>query len=368
VKKTIDKSRQQELAVYVIIWVGALVAPAFCHMLDVLQNDGVYDWGLVWKAMMGMVPFFVLFWLHDLLVAPCILRRDTRRQYVVRVVAVLSLFALSQHALRPHDTPFDDRPMPMERPMKPLDADNKPPLKPERHDAPPNPIGMVRFAMAMMLCGLNVGVKLFFKSRSDEMRMMETERHALEKELEFLTYQINPHFFMNTLNNIHVLIDIDPQKAKFAVIELSKMLRFALYEGSATTVGLRQELDCVGHYVELMKLRFTEKVDIAMSLPDDTQNAVIPPMLLMTFIENAFKHGISYRKQSFIYIATSVEGGQMHFACVNSVAPRHTPSNGGVGLENVKKRLKLIYKDKYNLDIQSDADTFSVRLTLPLSV
>lgn len=387
-KTKIDKSRLQELAVYIIIWVGALVAPPIDHYLNVLQDHIDFDWGVVLNALFGMLPFLVVFWLHDIFVAPYILHHSSRKRYAIRMAILMSLFVGVQCLLRPQNKHFDidearrvadigNAPIhetapliQFKRPAPPTAEEDvkKPPRKPDRDKGPATPIGLVHVAMAVMLCGLNVGVKFFFKSKRDEIERMETERHQLKKELEFLTYQISPHFFMNTLNNIHVLIDIDPVKAKFAVIELSKMLRYALYEGNTTTVKLCQEVDCIRHYIELMKLRFTPKVDIATSLPSDTQNGVIPPMLLLTFIENAFKHGISYRKQSFIHIVVSVEDNQILFACVNSIAPRQTESKGGVGLENVKKRMELIYKDNYSLDIKSENSVFTVRLSLPLYV
>lgn len=387
-KTKIDKSRLQELAVYIIIWVGALASPPLDHYLNVLQDHIEYDWGVVLNALFGMLPFLVTFWLHDLFVAPYIMHHDTRKQYAIRMAILMALFVAVQCLLRPQNKHFDidearrvedigndpiheEAPLiHFQRPDPPSDEEME---KTSPRDLPPDkgpatPIGMVHFAMAVMLCGLNVGVKFFFKSKRDEIARMETERHQLKKELEFLTYQISPHFFMNTLNNIHVLIDIDPVKAKFAVIELSKMLRYALYEGNTTTVKLSQEIDCIRHYIELMKLRFTQKVDIATSLPSDTQNGEIPPMLLITFIENAFKHGISYRKQSFIHVVVRVEDDQILFACVNTIAPRQTESKGGVGLENVKKRLELIYKNNYLLSIKSETSTFDVKLSLPLRV
>lgn len=387
-KRKLEKSRLQELAVYIITWVGVLLAPPIDHYLNTLQDNIDYDWGVVLNALLGMLPFLIVFWLHDIFVAPYILSHDKRKQYAVRMAILMGLFVLVQCWLRPQNKHFDidearrvadignepihevepiihfNRPAP----PTPEEEKQKPHHKPDPDHGPATPIGMVHFAMAVMLCGLNVGVKFFFKSRDDEISRMETEQHHIKKELEFLTYQINPHFFMNTLNNIHVLIDIDPVKAKFAVIELSKMLRYALYEGNTTMVKLSQEIDCVRHYLELMKLRFTSKVDIAASMPSETQDADIPPMLLITFIENAFKHGISYRKQSFIHIVISVEDSQILFGCTNSIAPRQTESKGGVGLENVKKRLELIYKNNYSLDIKSEASTFTVRLSLPISV
>lgn len=384
----LDKSRTQELVVYIILWVGTLAAPVVDHYLDTLQTHIDYDWGVVLNAVFGMLPFLVTFWLHDLFVAPCLMRSDRHKAYFFRLILLMSLFVLAQCILRPQNKHFDidearrvedigsypiheEEPLiHFSRPAPPTEEEQRqrPFDKHEPDQGPQNPVGLIHFAMAIMLCGLNLGVKFFFKSRRNELALMRAKHSALEKELEFLTYQISPHFFMNTLNNIHALIDINPEQAKNAVIELSKMLRYALYEGRATTVRLDQEIDCMSHFISLMRLRYTDKVDIRTNFPSQTDACLVPPMLCVTFLENAFKHGVSYRHQSFIHVSVHVSGEHIHFECVNSVAPRQTESKGGVGLANVQKRLQLIYQDKYTLTINQDSDIFCVQLTIPSSL
>ena len=121
------------------------------------------------------------------------------------------------------------------------------------------------------------------------MRLLEKEN--LNQQLEYLKYQINPHFFMNTLNNIHALVDIDPEKAKTTIVELSKMMRYLLYEGNNSLIPLHREVEFLRNYITLMKLRYTDKVKIDTDIPVSLPDRRLPPLLLITFVENAFKHG-----------------------------------------------------------------------------
>ena len=173
---------------------------------------------------------------------------------------------------------------------------------------------------------------------------------------------------MNTLNNIHALVDIDPEKAKDTILELSKMMRFVLYEGNKEGVPLSRELDFIRHYVALMQLRYSDKVRITVDLPREVPERQVPPLVLITFIENAFKHGVSYQHESFIEIKVSVEGDRLSFSCRNSKAGKPTvdEGKGGVGLANVRKRLDLLYKDSYTLHILNETEIYTVELNIPL--
>jgi sensor histidine kinase YesM len=219
----------------------------------------------------------------------------------------------------------------------------------------------------LLMIGMNLGVKYYFRHRDDRERLEKLERENLEQQLEYLKYQINPHFFMNTLNNIHALVDIDAEKAKSTILELSKMMRFVLYEGDKKGVPLTREFGFIRNYITLMRLRYTDKVQISIDLPAQTPDLMIPPLMLITFIENAFKHGVSYQHASFIEVKAEVQGDTLYFSCRNSKAEKSNEEKGGVGLANVKQRLKLLYDNDYSLKIQDDSDVYSVQLTIPLS-
>jgi LytS/YehU family sensor histidine kinase len=217
------------------------------------------------------------------------------------------------------------------------------------------------------MIGMNLGIKLYFKNDSDDKRMQVLERQNLKQQLEYLKYQINPHFFMNTLNNIHALVDIDPEKAKATIVELSKMMRYLLYEGNNSLIPLQREIQFLHNYITLMRLRYTDKVTIKTDVPEQIPEKQIPPLLLITFIENAFKHGVSYQQDSYINIGILFSDDRLHFECTNSKHPQKQSEQGGVGLTNVKRRLALIYGSDYTLDINDGDDVYEVKLDIPLN-
>jgi LytS/YehU family sensor histidine kinase len=218
----------------------------------------------------------------------------------------------------------------------------------------------------ILMFGANLGTKYYYRSRSDQRKLEELEKQNLEQQLEYLRYQINPHFFMNTLNNIHALVDIDPSKAQETILELSKMMRFVLYEGDKSGVPLTKEFSFIRTYAKLMELRYTDKVKITVDVPNEAPDKTIPPLMLISFIENAFKHGISYQHDSFVDMKASIDGDYLLFTCINSKAEKPNQEKGGVGLANVRKRLDLLYDKRYKLDIKDEADIYTVVLKLPL--
>ncbi len=255
----------------------------------------------------------------------------------------------------------------MEKPQGKADRPGRPGA---RVDEPPMAFGgqdSVAFIIMALLMALNVGAKHYFKTIDDKKRMKELERENLHRQLESLKYQINPHFFMNTLNNIHALVDIDAEQAKYTIEVLSKLMRYVLYEGNKTMAPLQKELNFIAHYVELMRIRYTDKVRITTRLPQSIPDVQVPSLLFTTFVENAFKHGVSYRRPSFIEVSCSVdpETDEVVFACRNSRKPEDEERHGGVGLQNAKKRLQIIYGDSYTLHIVSNEEEYHVLLRLP---
>jgi LytS/YehU family sensor histidine kinase len=145
------------------------------------------------------------------------------------------------------------------------------------------------------------------------------------------------------------------------------MMRFVLYEGDKRGVPLARELEFIRTYLKLMQLRFTDQVRISQNLPTEVPDRNIPPLLLITFIENAFKHGVSYQQESYIELQAAVEDERLVFSCRNSKASKPNQEKGGVGLTNVRKRLDLLFKNDYSLAIHDEADSYVVELNIPLS-
>ncbi len=223
----------------------------------------------------------------------------------------------------------------------------------------------LKLLVALLLIGVNLGSRYFQRYKAEERNLAELEKDNLKYRLEYLRYQINPHFFMNTLNNIHALVDIDSEKAKSSIVELSKMMRHVLYESSGHTVPLSREIHFLGHYISLMKLRYTDNVKIRCRFTDDYRDSEVPPLLMATIIENAFKFGVSYTSESHIDIEISTEEGKVIFRCENSLKNSEEAYSCGIGLKNIRNRLVLLYGEDYTLHIDSGKGKYTVMLVLP---
>ncbi len=222
--------------------------------------------------------------------------------------------------------------------------------------------------LGIFMCGANSGIKLMYQSIRDEQEMKELKQQNMLAEMDYLKYQINPHFFMNTLNNIHALIDIDTESAKNAVIELSKMMRYVLYDSEHQSISLDRDIQFLRNYIELMRIRYSEELQISVEAPDiRTDRIKIPPLLLIVFVENAFKHGVASNRPSFIRIRIDCTEERVKAIFVNSRRSRIAePHKQGIGLSNVRKRLGLIYGEKnFVLDIREDETTYTLELEIP---
>lgn len=228
----------------------------------------------------------------------------------------------------------------------------------------------VRLLLVVFVLAFNICVRLsFFTMRRDE-SMQQLEREKLKAELDYLKYQINPHFFMNTLNNIHALIDIDTGKAQGAVLELSKMMRYVLYDASSLFVPLEKDVSFLKGYIDLMRLRYSDKLSVNLNfdLPKNCGGLYVPSLLLVVFVENAFKHGVTYTKKSDIAVSLRVDeqAKALCFVCDNSCHGGNKAKQGGIGIENVRKRLQLLYGSNAVLNIANNEERYIVTLKLPL--
>ncbi|MBN2487158.1 MAG: histidine kinase [Bacteroidales bacterium] len=224
------------------------------------------------------------------------------------------------------------------------------------------------FFTAILITGFGIGLRMSVRYYENEKKHKELEKEMLNSELAFLKNQVSPHFFFNTLNNIYSLVEINTKDARKAILQLSKLMRYMLYESEQGNTRLSTEIEFMRNYIELMKLRLTEKVSLLVNFPDQFDDINIPPLLFIPFIENAFKHGISYRDNSFIMIDIVANSNNITFICKNSlgISKDVVKENSGIGLENVKKRLALLFPEKYKLSIKQDETTFSVFLKIDL--
>lgn len=224
--------------------------------------------------------------------------------------------------------------------------------------------------MSIVIVGFSIGLKAIEQHSATEKRQKELEKEKLNSELAFLKNQVSPHFFFNTLNNIYSLVEINTEDAQAAILKLSKLMRYLLYESEHGETLLSAEIEFMKNYIDLMQLRVSKKVDVNIDLPDKNTDIKVPPLLFIPFIENAFKHGISYRDKSFIKVKMNTDDKKISFICENSITAdkkeKHDENHSGIGLENVKKRLHLLFPGKHILNIHSTSDIFTVSLEIEL--
>jgi len=202
-----------------------------------------------------------------------------------------------------------------------------------------------------------------------QVRLKELEHERTKAELAELKSQINPHFLFNSLNAIYALIDMDSDKAQEATHALSNLLRYVLNEKNEDMVPLADELKFTRDYIELMSLRFSsDMLSLKVEMPDAPDGGKIAPMVLMTLIENAFKHGISNAEPSFILILMHIDDGRLVATISNSVFPKSGDDRreGGIGLDNLSRRLELLYGDEAKMDVIMEEGAYTTKLEIPL--
>lgn len=219
-----------------------------------------------------------------------------------------------------------------------------------------------------MIAAIAIGIRHFIHTRQIRQQLIEEKAKNTEAELAWLKNQINPHFLFNTLNNISSLVQIDADKAQDAIAQLSDLLRYAMYETNKNTVPLQGEIEFMRNYVELMKLRCSEKTMVNCQLSIANSPLTIAPLLFISLIENAFKHGISSNRDSRIDITLTADGQQLIFDCENTNFPKNDTdrSGSGIGLENTRRRLDLIYKDRYTWEQTLEDNIYKVKITIQL--
>jgi sensor histidine kinase YesM len=204
----------------------------------------------------------------------------------------------------------------------------------------------------VFVCVVSVASKMTGSWYIAEDKRKELERSRTEAELQNLKSQLNPHFLFNTLNNIYSMIEISPERAQDAVHELGQLLRYVLYESSEQIVAIGKEIDFVVSYVELMRIRLPRHAELKTDIQTDVPNTGIAPLLFITLIENAFKHGISGSQPSFINIRISISDRRIHCRIMNSFFPKTQAdqSGSGIGIANLQKRLSLLYPEKHKFE------------------
>lgn len=407
---TTHMNYRKEHIIYTSIWLLLYISPLASLYMRMSSNPDIsFSWHEILNAWEFNTVWLVLMLIHNFLLLPILILKRRTWQYLMLASALLISCTFASFLIRPAGPRFDDKDKRMEMSdtnyyicgesdschapglcqkmehdpkedmcRKPIHG-GKPFPRPRYNPdelRPISPVPMlgpgeaVAFFGGLMLMGLNLGVKLYFKTQEDREQRERLEKQDLERQLEYLRYQVNPHFFMNTLNNIHALVDINPERAKTTIVELSKMMRYILYEDDKKYIPVQREALFLNNYIELMRLRYSSRVSISLDMPEMMPDVMLPPLLLIIFVENAFKHGVSYAAPSFIDIKVEVTQDKLKFRCRNSrqeQKPDEKKKKGGVGLANARRRLDLLFPNRYNLEIKENDKEYDVQLEIPLS-
>jgi two-component system LytT family sensor kinase len=245
----------------------------------------------------------------------------------------------------------------------------RPPLRPRFFIALPNAQIIGYFSSSIFMVFLSLGLRVLERQSKFEKMQGEMEKAKLNAELALLKNQISPHFFFNTLNNIYSLIGRNNEDSKDAVIKLSKMMRYVLNESGQDNKLLSDEIEFMNNYIDLMKLRIGTKTRINVNFPTDCKDLMIPHLLFISLIENAFKYGISVQEESHVNISLECVKKNILFKCENGLPESNNGpifASTGIGLENLKKRLSLLYPDMHSLEINRNKNKFEVNLIIQL--
>lgn len=380
--KSGSRNYRYEHLLYAVLWCIALAYPFF-RVGETVLDGGSFRWESVLRSWADMLPFAVLLLIHAFILLPILFIKRHISGYILSTAVLVGLFFIYTDTRHPDRNP--QRPMPpfLAAPhphrLPPADSAFPPPPFDEERPVPkpdtpskdiriPGPVIIDTF-IAILLLGCHLAIKLMFKHYEGTRRMEELEKTQIRQELVQLKAQISPHFFMNSLNNIHGMVEIDPSKAQDMILELSGMMRYVLYESTSAVIVLSKEIDFLCNYISLMRIRYTQdRVVIDYKFPgkEEAGAVYIPPLIFIIFIENAFKHGVNYQDDSFVSIDMSICGSELTFRCMNSCRQDGTKETlDGVGLSNIRKRLDILYADNYTLDIDEREKTFHVTLTIP---
>ncbi|MND67858.1 Sensor histidine kinase YehU [compost metagenome] len=222
------------------------------------------------------------------------------------------------------------------------------------------------FIICLFLAAVS-SIKLFQLWIVNNYRIGQLERNSLRSELAHLKSQINPHFLFNTLNNIHVLIRRDTEKASDLLLKLSELLRYQLYDNTQDKVFLSADIRFLKNLLELEKTR-RDQFNYSIEIDGNSNEIMLPPFLFIPFVENAIKHNVTTSEIPFVAIRFRVESDELHFECINPVGASNNIKQtvGGIGLTNIKRRLELIYADKHTLQSTNQTNQYIVNLELPL--
>lgn len=341
-------TRNDNLFIHVFVWVIVLALP----LLFTDRGSNV-SWPYFWRSTMTTLYFMLIFYInYCYLIDKFLFNHKIKEFILINLLLIFGLAILMHFSYELLSNIFSSG-----RPSR-------------RKRKPPRALPFILRDMMSLItvAGLSVAIRMSGRWIQDENKRKELEKAKTEAELQNLKNQINPHFLLNTLNNIYALIDFNPSQAQQAVQDLGKLLRHILYDNNQTFVPLEQEVDFMRNYVDLMRIRLSDNVELSTDFEIQPNTSTrIAPLIFISLIENAFKHGISGDKPSFIRIKLKeLNGGKVDFVCENSYFPKteSDKSGKGIGLEQVQKRLEMLYPNRYVWNTKVSDETYITHLTI----
>jgi two-component system LytT family sensor kinase len=214
------------------------------------------------------------------------------------------------------------------------------------------------------VAGIAISIHLFRRQTQSRMREVILQKEKTETELKYLKGQLNPHFLFNTLNNIYSLAMKGSEQTSEAILRLSKMMRFVLYESGNANILLKDELTLIQDYIKLERLRYTNRLEVKYSEQLDNDDQKIAPLLLIHFVENAFKHGVSEsRSESFVHVDVILVKNNLKVVVANSKSNEAKMNGVSIGMDNIRRQLDILYP-QHRLDIKNDHHKHLIELTI----
>jgi sensor histidine kinase YesM len=314
----------------------------------------------------------LIFYTNYLFLIPVLFFQKKRYRYYTAILALVFFFYFISDFANKQISSYitkNDNSEQLNGPFIEERAPRLPPLRPRFIIALPNAqlIGYTTSSLFMVF--LSLGLRMLEHQSKIEKMQEEMEKAKLNAELALLKNQISPHFFFNTLNNIYSLIGRNNEDSKNAVIKLSKLMRYLLDESGQDNKLLSDEIEFMNNYIDLMKLRIGAKTRLNVNFPTEYKDLMIPHLLFISLIENAFKYGISVQEESCVNISLECGENTILFKCENGLPESNKGpifASTGIGLKNLKKRLSLLYPDRHELKIDRTKNKFEVNLIIQL--
>ena len=333
----------------IIVWAGVFLVPALVTWTTTGHTAQAF--GVFRHSARLIAPLFILYGLNYYLFVPKFLHGGKAKWFYICNVLLVVGWTLFRYFPR----------HPIEFPQEVVDQFG-------RQNMWAFLVGAIIASVfsQILIILLAVGLRHVMRTNEREMQFEEERRKTAEAELTWLKHQLNPHFLFNTLNNISSLTQIDPDKAQESIGQLSDLLRYALYDSEAEKVQLASEIDFMDNYIDLMALRCNEMTTVEKSLEAPSRPVEVAPLLFISLVENAFKHGVNARYPSFVKVSMRLEGDDLVFTCDNSLFEKQGSDRigSGIGLENMKRRLELLYPGRYSYEQTAAGDTYHVKVTL----